>query len=461
MGKIAIVLAGGSGKRMKSEIPKVLHEVLFRPMLHRVIDSIEISDINKICIVKGYKHESIDTSLKSYFSKGVETVLQEEQKGTGHAVIVCKDFLKHNINDDVMIVCGDMPFLDKRTIEDSYNYHKENMADFTVVSCFVENPKGYGRIIRENKEIKKIIEEKDCTDDQKAITEINSGIYWFSVKELLSVIEKISCDNAQNEYYLTDCVELLIMNKKHGCCFISKNQEVLLGVNTKLDLLVANKKAIQDVINFHLENGVDFISIDGIIIGEDVEIGRGSFIYPSVVIKGNTKIGNFTTITSSSFIKNCYISNNCYINSSQCYDSYIGNNVKIGPFSHIRPDCKIDDNVKIGDFVEVKNSIVGESTSISHLTYVGDSDVGKNVNFGCGTVTVNYDGKNKYRTTIGDDCFIGCNTNLIAPVILGDRSYTAAGSTINKDVPSGSLGISRSIQENKKDFVNKKFGFKK
>lgn len=451
----SIILAAGIGKRMKSSKPKVLSEILFKPMISWVVDSCKKSSIKDICVITGALREQLELFLKNNYNNGVSFCYQKEQKGTGHAVIQAEEFLKKNLGNDVIVLCGDAPFINEETIINSYNMHKAGGYFSTIITSKLKNPHGYGRIIRRDGNVISITEDKDCSDFQKNIKEVNSGAYWFNVDKLLSMLEKLSCDNSQNEYYLTDIIEIFIKNNLSVGAYTA-DDDLVLGANTRKDLLKMNEKARISIIDKHLENGVEFSCIEGVIISPDTEIMQGTSIHPSTIIKGRVSIGKNCSIGPSSFIDSCKIGDDVTINASQCYRSSIGNDVYIGPFSHIRPNSVIDSNVKIGDFVEIKNSNISNGASIAHLTYIGDSDIGKNVNMGCGTVTVNYDGVNKYRTIVGEGAFIGCNTNLIAPVEIGSYAYTAAGSTITKNVPDGALGVARNRQENKKDFADKK-----
>ena len=382
---------------------------------------------------------------------------QKEQKGTADAVKSAIDFLKRNEKNDVFICCTDSPLLDKTTILESFELHKKNSSIATIISTKILNPGNLGRIVR-NKEgnIIKIVEKKDATQEELKISEVNSGAYWFKVKELINVLDKIESNNNQNEYYLTDAIRILIEDNQDISCYISEKSEVVFGVNDKFELLKINEIAKKNIIDKLIEEGVEFISKEGVLISPDVIIGKNTKIFPGTILIGKTKIKEDSIIGPNSLIRNSEIGKGCIINSSQIYDSVIEDFTTIGPFSHIRPNSKISHHVKIGDFVEVKNSIIGAGTSISHLTYVGDSDVGKNVNFGCGVVTINYDGVNKNKCIISDGAFLGCNTNLVAPVKVGKNSYTGAGSTITKDVPDEALAIERTKQVNVKDFSKTK-----
>lgn len=448
----AVILAGGNGKRMKSDLPKPMFKVLDEPMLDWVIKACKESSITSVCVVTGYNHEVIE----EYIGDSCYTVVQEERKGTGHAVMTATEFIERFTGGNTLVLNGDAPFIDKETILDALKQHTERNNGVTVVTANVDNPTGYGRIIRSGTGISSIVEEKDATMEQKKITEINSGAYWFNTENLLLALSLLKNDNAQEEYYLTDTVSIIIENGFRADAFLASGSDVVLGANDRKGLLHLNTVARMNEINRHMDNGVEFVCTDGITIGRDVKIGSGTTILPGTVIKGKTIISENCVIGPNCLIDDCIIGFNTKLNYVQAYNSTIGDNVKIGPFVHIRPNSTIKSGVKIGDFVEVKNSVVGENTAIAHLTYVGDSDVGRHVNFGCGCVTVNYDGCKKSRTTIGDNAFIGCNTNLIAPVTVGNGAYTAAGTTVTKNVPDNALCLDRGEFRIKEDYALKK-----
>ncbi len=437
-----IILAAGDGKRMKSARPKVMCEVLEKPMIGWVIDSLYEAGFSSenIGAVVGNGAETVEKYLNTVNIS--RTFLQAERKGTGHAVMQAAEML--DTTDNVLILCGDAPFMDAETIKASLSAHTESESSVTVVTAEIENPTGYGRIIRgADGDFLRITEQKDCTEEEKLIKEINSGVYWFKSEALKKALPELKTANAAGEYYLTDTIGIIRENGGKTSAFCTENADIVLGANSRKDLLKLNTIARTRIIEKHLDNGVEFVSTDGIIIGKDVKIGQDSKILPNTILRGNTTIGEGSVIGPNSVIENCKVGNNVNLNNVQAYESEISDGVKAGPFVHLRPGTILHEEVKIGDFVEVKNSEIGFRTSISHLTYVGDSDVGKDVNFGCGCVTANYDGLNKFRTVIGDHAFIGCNTNLIAPVEIGENATTAAGSTITKNVPPESLVIER------------------
>ncbi|MGN0687979.1 MAG: bifunctional UDP-N-acetylglucosamine diphosphorylase/glucosamine-1-phosphate N-acetyltransferase GlmU [Oscillospiraceae bacterium] len=448
-----IILAGGAGKRMKSQRPKVLAEVLCKPMLGWVLDAAKGFGFDKTAVVTGYKSELTEAYISSR-AEDILTFLQREQKGTGDAVKCAAQLIAQT--DCVCVLNGDAPFIDPETLKASLKHHIEKGADVTVITAEISDPSGYGRIIRNDGVFTAIREQKDCSPKEAEISEVNSGAYWFSSKKLAEMLPRLSTNNAAGEYYLTDCVELA--EKREA--FNSSNPKIVLGANTRKALYDLNTIARNDIIGKHMDNGVSFVSLDGIIIGADVEIGCDTTIMPNTIILGKTVIGEGCMIGANCHIENCTVGNNVTFDNVQAYDSVVEDNVKIGPFAQLRPGTTIRRGVKIGDFVEIKNSDIGENTAVAHLTYVGDSDVGRGVNFGCGCVTANYDGINKYRTKIGNHAFIGCNTNLIAPVEVGDNATTAAGSTITKNVPENSLAVERGdtrvIENWGKNFKRKK-----
>lgn len=448
----AVILAGGQGKRMKADMPKPLFKVLGEPMLEWVISACEDSGVSDICVIKGFRGEMIDEYLRGRY----ETALQAERLGTGHAVQQAIPFLKKDTDGNTLVLCGDAPFIDSTTIKESLMLHKQNNNSVTVITAELENPFGYGRIIRSKNGISGIVEQKDADEEQRKIKEVNSGAYWFKTEDLISLLGKLKNNNVQNEYYLTDTISIAISEGKNAGAYKSSNPEIIRGANNRKDLLELNDYARNMVIEKHLENGIEFVCTDGVIIERDVEIGIGTQILPSTILRRGTKIGNNCIIGPNTTIENCTVGDNVIVNTSQAYDSIIENNAEIGPYVHIRPQSKICESAKISDFVEIKNSTIGKKTAVAHLVYIGDSDIGKKANIGAGTVTVNFDGISKSRCTVGDYAFVGSNTNLIAPVSLGKAVYTAAGTTITRNVPDYALAIDRSELKIKEGYTRKK-----
>lgn len=447
---VSVILAAGMGTRMKSETPKVLHKVCGKQLCKWVIDA--SGDAEDVLLVIGHKADMV----KEQIGGGVQYALQAEQKGTGHAVMQAADFIGAH-SGYVVILNGDTPLVTADTIKSAIEYHEENGNCATVITARLDNPFGYGRIIRdENGNVKKIVEQKDATDEEKAVDEVNSGMYVFNSDKLVYALGKLTPNNAQGEYYLTDTLEILLADGgKVGAYVIADNDEIR-GINDRVQLAEAEKIMRARINERHMRNGVTMSAPETIYIEGDVEIGNDTIIEQNVILKGSTKIGSNAVIGAGSRIENSVIRDGADILSSVIVDAEVGEGTHVGPFAYMRPNSKVGKNVKVGDFVEIKNSTIDDGTKISHLTYIGDSDVGKNVNFGCGTVTVNYDGKKKYRTTIGDNSFIGCNTNLVSPVTVEDGAYIAAGSTITDDVPEKSLAIARARQIVKTDWADKR-----
>lgn len=456
----AIILAAGKGTRMKSNQPKVLAQVLFKPMLGYVIDSCKHSQITDICVVTGHQSEMVEQYLDG-LEGNFTIVKQEQQKGTGHAVICAKEFIESHRGQDVLVLYGDTPCLDNQTILEAHQLHQQQQNAITVVSAVIEDPTGYGRVIRNGETVEKIVEQRDASLQQLEIQEINAGVYWFAADKLLCALQALTSNNAQGEYYLPDTIAITQQQGNRVGCYRALCSDIIRGANSRRELYQLNEFMRQKVIDKHLDQGVEFVSIDGVYIAPDAVIGTDTVILPGTILKEQVVIGEHCSIGPNTLIQRSTVGNRVTLNCVQCYQSKIHDDVDIGPFVHIRPNSEIHHHVHIGDFVEVKNSVIGAGTGISHLTYVGDSDVGKNVNFGCGVVTVNYDGVHKHRCTIKDGAFIGCNTNLVAPVTIGENGYTGAGSTITEDVPAQALGIARARQQIKEEFSTKKLAGRK
>ena len=447
----SVILAAGQGTRMKSNTSKVLHEIFHKPLVYYPIEAARYAGAQEICLVVGHKAEEV---IKT-FGDTVEYALQTERLGTGHAVMQAMDFIGDE--GEVLILYGDTPLITAKTIEKMLAFHRKKKNAVTVLSALVDDPTGYGRIVRdESKHFVKIVEQKDATDEEKRITEINGGMYVFEAQHLKSALSKITNNNKQQEYYLTDTIEILLQEGHNVDAIAIMNPDDILGVNSREQLAQVTRIMKQRINKKHMDNGVTLIDPDHTYIDPEVEIGQDTVIEPGCILEGKTSIGINCLIGYNTKIKNCKVGNGVTIESSVLCDSQVEEACQIGPFAYIRPNSHIGTHVKIGDFVEIKNATIGEGTKVSHLTYVGDADVGCNVNFGCGTVVVNYDGEKKHRTTIKDHAFIGCNTNLVSPVIIEENVYTAAGSTITQDVPKNSLAIARAKQEIKPEWVTKK-----
>ena len=444
MKKGAVVLAAGSGKRMKSEKSKVCCEVLFKPMILWVLDSLKKSGIDEedICVVISDE----DNGVSELLPENVKTAVQKDKLGTGHAVLMAEEFLKEEREKEIShigVFCGDAPFINPEDLKNSFNELSKSSYDMAVLTANLDEGESYGRIKRDGQRVTAIVEKKNCTEEELKIKEVNSGAYWFKTSFLLENLSKIEKNAVTGEYYLTDMCEIADKTGNKVLGFVCKDKMAVLGANTRSQLSALNEIARDAVLSYHYANGVSIPIKDGIIISPDAKIGTDSEILPNTIIKGAAIIGKGNVIGPNSCIDNSIVGDNNIIEQTKVTDSTIGNECKIGPFTQLRPNSHIGDRVKIGNFVEVKNSTVGEKTSFAHLTYIGDSDFGSHINVGCGVVTVNYDGVKKYRTRVEDNAFIGCNSNLIAPVTVKKGAYVAAASTVTDDVEEDALAIGR------------------
>ncbi|EAC7885250.1 bifunctional UDP-N-acetylglucosamine diphosphorylase/glucosamine-1-phosphate N-acetyltransferase GlmU [Listeria monocytogenes] len=443
--RYAVVLAAGQGTRMKSKLYKVLHPVCGKPMVEHVVDQISTLNVDKVVTIVGHGAEKVQEHLagKSEFVK------QEEQLGTAHAVLQAKEELAGK-DGVTLVVCGDTPLIEASTMEALLKYHHEKRAKATILTTVIEDPTGYGRIIRDDLGIvEKIVEHKDATEKEQRISEINTGTYCFDNKALFEALENVSNDNVQGEYYLPDVIKILKDSDEVVAAYRMESFEESLGVNDRIALAEASKLMQRRINENHMRNGVTLVNPESTYIDIDVKIGQDTVIEPGVILRGKTVIGDDCVVTSGSEIVNSVIGERVNVRTSSIFESKVGDDVQIGPYAHLRPESDIHDHVKIGNYVETKKAVVGEGTKLPHFIYMGDAEIGKNVNVGCGSIAVNYDGKNKAKTIIGDDVFVGCNSNLVAPVKVGDRAFIAAGSTITKDVPDDALGIARAKQDNK------------
>lgn len=440
--KSAIVLAAGKGTRMKSSKNKVMHEVLGKPMIGHVVDRLSSIDVDEVVMVVGHQASAIQDYLKDR----VIYAMQEPQQGTGHAVMQATAL--EGKSGDTLILYGDCPLISVETMKTMFE-HNQGKA-LTVLTAVLEDPAQYGRIVRDEQgNILKIVEYKDANDEERKIKEINTGIYCVSNELLFKHLADLTNDNVQKEYYLTDLVEIFAKHRYDVQGLVVEDINEVMGVNDRFDLLKASNW-LQNKINTRLmQEGVTFIDPKATYVDEDVVIGEDTILYPNVYITSGSVLGRRNEILPNTMIHNSQIGDDNVIDSSRIMDSRIDNDVTVGPFAHLRNGTVIESKNRIGNFVEFKNSRLGFDSRCAHLTYVGDADVGSKVNFGCGVVTVNYDGKNKFKTIIKDGAFIGSNVNLIAPITVGENAVVAAGTTANKDVLDGEMAIGRSRQENK------------
>jgi len=453
MSMVAIILAAGKGTRMKSELPKVLHCVGGKPMVEHVVRAAKEAGADKEVVIIGHGAEAVRQELGTK----VEFAVQEPQLGTGHAVMQAEDVLK-TFHGTVLILCGDTPLLNGEELAKFVAQHKKSGASASVLTTYLENPFGYGRIIRDrNNNVHGIVEEKDATEIQRKIKEINTGIYCMECPEMFIILKRLSNNNAQGEYYLTDVLGKLKEAGKTVAAVVTEDSDMVLGINSRRQLAEAESVLRQRVLNKWMDAGVTIMDPASTFIEADVEIGNDTIIRPFTWLEGNTKIGKNCEIGPNSRLTNVEVGEGTHLQFIYAHDCKVGKDVTAGPFVHLRPDTEIGDKVKIGNFIEVKNSKVGVGSKLPHLSYIGDTDMGGGVNVGCGSIMVNYDGKQKHRTKIGNDVFIGCNSNLVAPVELGDGSFVAAGSTITKNVPKDGLGVARAKQTNIEGWAKKYF----
>ncbi|MEP9853558.1 bifunctional UDP-N-acetylglucosamine diphosphorylase/glucosamine-1-phosphate N-acetyltransferase GlmU [Staphylococcus aureus] len=451
MQRHAIVLAAGKGTRMKSKKYKVLHDVAGKTMIEHVVDNVKQSGVEQLVTIVGHGAEDVketlgDVSLYSF---------QDEQLGTAHAVKMASEHLKGN-QGTTLVVCGDTPLITSETLNSLTEHHEKNQAQATVLTATAMNPFGYGRIIRDaDNQLVKIVEQKDATDAEQQINEISSGIFAFDNQVLFEKLELVNNDNVQGEYYLPDVLSLILEDKGTVGIYHTNDFEEIMGVNDRVMLSAAEKAYKKRINEYHMRNGVTIIDPSNTYIGPDVVIGADTIIEPGVKLAGHSEIGEDAIIGQYTEITNSKIGDSVTIKQSIINEAMIGDHAKIGPFAQLRPGADLGEKVKVGNFVEVKKSVVKAGAKLPHLSYIGDAEIGERVNLGCGSITVNYDGVNKFKTVIGNDSFIGCNTNLVAPVTLGERSLIAAGSTITDSVPEDSLALARARQTTKEGYLKK------
>ena len=419
----AVILAAGKGTRMKSETtPKVLHQILGKTLLGYVLDNVK-NFVSEEFVIVGHHAEEVENFVKTNY-KNANTVLQSPQLGTGHAVsMVCPAL--ENFDGLVIILCGDTPLVKEETLKEFVNFHQSNNSDITVMSTIFENPTNYGRIIREaDNSLQCIVEEKDATPDQKAVKEVNAGIYCLNWGKIKSAFSQLKSNNAQGEYYLTDIIAWGKAQKLNVNAYILENSDEIYGIKSRLNLAQASKMMNKRNLEKYMENGVTIVDPDSTWISEDTEIGQDTIIYPFTYIEGENKIG-----------KSC----------------------KIGPCAHLRGGVEVCDNVKVGNFVEVKKSKISSNTNVGHLSYIGDSELGEHVNIGAGTITANYNPltKEKTKTVLKDNVKIGSNSVLVSPVTVEEGTNVGAGTIVTKDLPAWALAITRSPLKILENWVKK------
>lgn len=447
----AILLAGGQGTRMKSPLPKVLHPVGGKPMIARIIESCKQAEISEVRVVVGHGQNLVKTVLEPL---GAPTYLQKEQLGTADAV---KSADLGTLEGEVIIMNGDHPLILSSDMRNFISDFREQKLDLAVVTVELDEPGSFGRIVRKDNRLVSIVEAKDASADTLKIKEINTGIYVVKAEVLQKYIPQIQNNNSKKEYYLTDLIDLVLKNNLKVQALLSKNTDVAHGVNTQVELAAATQKVFKRHVTKLLDAGVIFIAPETTYIEEGVLIGAGSVIYPNVFMRGKSVIGAFSVIESNTFISDSVIGEGVQIKAgSYIEQTIIKNKATVGPYARLRPETTIGESAQVGNFVEMKKVNFGNKSKAGHLTYLGDADIGEDVNIGCGTITCNYAAdKKKYKTVIGDRVFVGSDSQFIAPVTVESDSIIASGTTVTKTVPAGALALSRTPQVNKEGYAKK------
>ena len=440
----AVILAAGKGTRMRSAMPKVLHPICGQPMLYYPLQASRLAGFKDLKVVIGHKAQQVSDT---FAGEEITWVEQTDQLGTGHALLCAADSLR-GYSGPLLLLCGDVPLLQAETLKQLQNYHSQQQAAVTVLTAQMPNPSGYGRIIRDGEQILKIVEEKDADDEQRQVTEINTGTYIFDTAFVLTALKGLKKNNAQQEYYLTDVVAAAVAAGKKTRALCVTDPTEVMGINDRCQLAEAEVLMRWKINADLMYGGVSMVDPTTVYVDNGVEIGTDTILHPNVQLRGRTRIGSHCIIETGVVIVDSQLADGVHIKAgSAVEESEIGPGSKVGPMAHLRPGTVLSGQNKIGNFVETKKASLGEGAQASHLTYIGDAEVGRNVNFGCGTITCNYDGVNKHKTIIEDDVFIGSDTQFVAPVRIGRNSLIAAGSTITKDVPPDSLALSRVDQK--------------
>ena len=448
----AVVLAAGKGTRMKSKTPKVLHSVCGLPMIHHVLQAVGKTGIEKTVVVVGYQGDEVARELSS----DVEVAVQKEQLGTAHALLSTEPLLK-GFSGHILVLCGDTPLITPQTLIDLVAFHVDSLSAATVLTAKMEDPTGYGRVIRDKYDrVAKIVEQKDASPAEQVVQEVNTGIYCFKADFLFEALSGISPNNAQGEYYLTDIIQLYVSQGRLVRAMTVVDVTEIQGINDRIHLAKAESALRRRVLDKLMMDGVTVIDTASTFIDQTVEIGSDTVIYPFTYIEGKSVIGSDCVIGPQTRLLDVHVGNGVEILNSIVLKSKIGDRSSVGPFAYVRPETVLGAEVKVGDFVEIKKSNIGNKSKIPHLSYIGDTEIGESVNVGAGTITCNYDGVSKHPTLIEEGAFIGSNTNLVAPVKVGAGAVIGAGSTITADVPAGALGIARGKQKNIENWLSRK-----
>jgi len=441
----AVILAAGKGTRMKSAWAKVLHPICGQPMLNYPLQAARQAGFGKLRVVVGHQSKSV---CQRCAATDIEWVEQAEQLGTGHALL-CAAASLAGFSGDLLLLCGDVPLLRTETLQQLQAFHAREQAAVTVLTAEMPNPTGYGRIIREGAQVLRIVEEKDANDRERQVQEINTGTYLFDAEFVFSALKNLKTDNAQGEYYLTDVVAAAVAAGKTTRAISVNDPTEVMGINDRCQLAEAEALMRWRINTGLMRSGVTMIDPTTTYVDASVKIGPDTVLHPNVQLRGNTLIGENCILETGVVVVDSMVADGSHLKAgSAIEESKLGPECLIGPMAHLRPGTVLIGKNKIGNFVEMKKSILGEGSQSSHLTYIGDAEVGRNVNFGCGTITCNYDGAKKHKTTIEDDVFVGSDVQFVAPVHIGRNSLIGAGSTITKDVPADSLALARCEQKN-------------
>jgi bifunctional UDP-N-acetylglucosamine pyrophosphorylase / glucosamine-1-phosphate N-acetyltransferase len=440
----AVILAAGQGTRMKSSLPKVLHPLAGRPLVDYPLQLAKRLGAARPVLVVGHQADRVEEALAG---QAVTFVTQSEQLGTGHALL-CAEPACRGFSGTLLLLCGDVPLLRQETLQQLLDIHHQRRATVSVLTARVKDPDGYGRIVRNGDQLERIVEEKDATPEEKLLCEINSGIYAFSVPAVFEALTGVGRNNAQGEYYLTDVVALARASQQTVCAVPAEDADEIMGINDRQQLAEAGAILRQRINREHLLAGVSLIDPLQTYIDSTVHIGQDTVVHPGVHLRGTTRVGSSCLLEPGVVITDARLADRVHVKSGTVIaESDIGPDCALGPMAHLRPGTVLAGHNKLGNFVETKKVHLDLKAQASHLTYLGDAEVGKSVNIGCGTITCNYDGVNKYKTIIEDDVFVGSDTQFVAPVRIGRNSLIGAGSTITKDVPPDSLALSRSEQK--------------
>lgn len=447
----AVILAAGKGTRMKSELPKVLHPLGGQPLLGHVLDALAALPVEKTVVVAGHGLGQV----AAYVGERAQVVCQEQQLGTAHALLMAGSALE-GFAGDILVLCGDTPLLRPGTLEQLVREHRRQQAAATVLTALLEDPTGYGRVIREaDGRVSRIVEQKDATPAEQAVREINTGLYCLRSAGLFAVLKEIRPANAQGEYYLTDIIGLYAQRGEKVAALACADPAEVAGINDRWQLAQAERVFRLRRLAELARDGVTVLDPEHTYIEVDVTVGPDTVLLPGTYLARGTRIGRGCTIGPHSYLRAAVLGDGVQVRYSVVEESRLESGCTVGPFAYIRPGCHLAEQVKVGDFVELKKVAVGPGSKIPHLSYIGDATLGSGVNIGAGTITCNYDGKNKWPTVVEDGAFIGSNTNLVAPVTVGAGAVTGAGSTITKDVPAGALAVERAKQKIVPDWKKK------